>query len=431
MHKGIIISLTLALVILFCSCSASTDSVSKSNNYDTKNSNSIKIDKSDKADDVELSPYYDKADMTYCYDRLETDDDRALYNAIIENCGSVSDTLSEDGKFYAVEPIVIQNFTPDRRQIFNVVSAVFDDNPDIFWLDSNYSYTTNSEGVFTLSMRSCFDNATLKENKNQLNAVINSVLRNLKPDMSEFERELYIHDYIVKNCKYKKNKNTTNHYTAYGCLVEQKAVCEGYNEAFELLLSYSGVYSTPVSGYDKKDGIGHVWSAVQLDGDWYHADVTWDDDKEYNMYDYFNITTAQIKNTHTISPDYADITDEELIGENDLGINYNAELPRCTETKYNYYKYTGSNLNDIDDNTLAEDLAKAAENKEHYFNIYVNPETMNFRTTYDQLFSDELYTFRYYIEEANDILGSDVLQIYNMVSEKEILNTINVELYYN
>ena len=438
MHKRIITPLILAVTLFLSSCSIpfslNLGETIETRDRNTNSSNSIKIDKTVRADSIKLSPYYEKREMTYWYDRLRANEERNLYNAIVNGCDEITDERASDSEYdsYIIAPIKLSNIHLEKRQIFNVISSVFEDNPNLFWLDLRYSYIFDTEGNLTVTLRSYFDNKTKNKCKKQLNAVINTVLEGLDPNMSEFDRELYIHDYIIKNCKYKKSKKSNNHYNAYGCLVEQKAVCEGYNKAFGLLLSYAGVYSTSVSGTDKTDGnVNHVWSAVQLDGDWYHTDVTWDDTKEYSMYDYLNLTTKQTRKTHAIAPDYSDIPTEQLLDEKGNSINYNAELPKCTKTKYNYYKYTGSHLDDMNDNTLAEDLAKAAENREPYFNIYVNPKTMNFRTTYDQLFSDELYTFQYVIKKANKILGSEVLRYNTVVLKKKSLNTINVELYYN
>ncbi len=425
-------------MLFFSSCSIpfsfDLKSTEETRGYNANSSNSVKIDKTVVADEIELSPYYEKKEMTYWYDRLSTNDERRLYNAIVENCDKITEERNVDTEKvrYTIKPIRLQNVKFEDKQVANVFSSVSEDNPNLFWLDSYYSYTSDNENNFEITIRSYYNKKNQVKYKKQLNAVINSILKGLEPNMSEFERELYIHDYIVKNCKYKKNKNNRNHYNMYGCLVEQTAVCEGYNDAFGFLLSCAGINSTSISGSESTDGgDNHVWSAVKLDGDWYHADVTWDDTKNYSMYDYFNLTTKQIKKTHTIAPDYSDISSDDFFDQYGNYVNYNCKIPKCTKTKYNYYKYKGSNLSDMNNNTLSEDLAKAAKNREPYFNIYVNPKTMNFRTTYDQLFSDELYTFQYYIKKANQILGAEVLRYNTVVLKKKSLNTINVELYYN
>jgi transglutaminase/protease-like cytokinesis protein 3 len=57
-----------------------------------------------------------------------------------------------------------------------------------------------------------------------------------------------------------------------------------------------------VEGYVRK-GEEHAWNMIQLDGDWYCVDVTWDDpaglsglDPHYNHL-YFNVTSDFLRET--------------------------------------------------------------------------------------------------------------------------------------
>ena len=52
----------------------------------------------------------------------------------------------------------------------------------------------------------------------------------------DYEKALYIHDYIVNKCRYlEESDNTEYESTAYGCLVEGVANCEGYAKAFNIM----------------------------------------------------------------------------------------------------------------------------------------------------------------------------------------------------
>ena len=66
--------------------------------------------------------------------------------------------------------------------------------------------------------------------------------------------------------------------SAYGALVEKKAVCQGYAEAFQLLMSLAGIDYKTVSGSTRRQGDeNHSWNLVKLPGeDYCHVDVTWD-----------------------------------------------------------------------------------------------------------------------------------------------------------
>ena len=284
---------------------------------------------------------------------------------------------------------------------------------------------------FTLNLSSSYTYDEYEKRRGQLNSVINSVLKGLKPDMSEFERELYIHDYLVKNCVYKeKAEDNDSRYTIYGCLVEQSAVCEGYKNAFQQLLAYCGIKSYGVSGsLDDSDNVDHVWNAVEIDGDYYYTDVTWDDAEDIVMYDYFNLTTKELKHSHSIAEKFDELPDSTDFNS-DVIQSYNLVIPECNSEKYNYYRYCGTNLKSMNDNSLVDDLAEAAERGDEYFYITVDKK-LNFTTTYDQLFSDEVFMFAGYIDDANSKLGYDALQTSVSVLKRDWLRTVIVVLKYN
>ncbi|MGN0435892.1 MAG: transglutaminase domain-containing protein [Wujia sp.] len=119
--------------------------------------------------------------------------------------------------------------------------------------------------------------------------------------MNDYEKEIAIHDYIVMNCEYGYiDYSKENAYTAYGCLVQKKAVCNGYAEAMALLLSCAGVENDMING--TADGELHSWNQVKLDDKWYHVDATWDDPlpdkKGYVRHQYFNVSDEIMDNDH-------------------------------------------------------------------------------------------------------------------------------------
>ena len=101
-----------------------------------------------------------------------------------------------------------------------------------------------------------------------------------------------------------------------------RAVCDGYSYAYEYLLQKAGIRSTVVAGRagdDEETAGPHSWNLVELNGQWYEVDATWNDisaeealDKETDYSEIaeeamnnawytnrlthylFNVTTAQI-----------------------------------------------------------------------------------------------------------------------------------------
>lgn len=144
------------------------------------------------------------------------------------------------------------------------------------------------------------------------------------------------------------------------------------------------------------------------------------------MYDYFNITTQQLKDDHTIDPTYDKCKSEKDADEN----SYNLLSAKCKSKKYNYYVYKGCNLKDLENNTITDELIKVVNNGGKIFNLYINPKHLDFDTVFNRLFSEESYGFVEYIYDANAQLEYTQLSTSVYIAEKKKLNTVTVELKY-
>ena len=135
----------------------------------------------------------------------------------------------------------------------------------------------------------------------------------VKDSMTDYDKELKIHDYIVSNCEYGYVDTAKKYaYRAYGVLVNQKAVCNGYAEAMALLLTCAGVENRIINGY--ADDEPHAWNLVSIDGKWYQVDATWDDplpDRgDFAGHMYFNVTDEIMDERHDWEKkDYVECTD--------------------------------------------------------------------------------------------------------------------------
>lgn len=128
--------------------------------------------------------------------------------------------------------------------------------------------------------------------------VLDSITRS---GMSDYDKELAIHDYLVANCEYGyEDYAKEDSFTAYGALIHNKAVCNGYAEAMALLLSCCDVENAIMTG--SAGGDLHAWNRVKIDGQWYQLDATWDDpvpDRgDYVGHMYFNVTDDIMDDTH-------------------------------------------------------------------------------------------------------------------------------------
>ena len=140
--------------------------------------------------------------------------------------------------------------------------------------------------------------------------------------MSDYEKELAIHDYICLYNSYNETAlNALGVYSSddsspYGGLVLHKSVCKGYATSFKLLCNMCGIECELIAEYEG-NAIEHAYDRVSLEDSWYYVDVTWDDDEYYgNTYDtinhkYFNMTRAQFCVNHKLDNTCPDSTSEK------------------------------------------------------------------------------------------------------------------------
>ena len=125
----------------------------------------------------------------------------------------------------------------------------------------------------------------VQDMKNETLSKAKALVRDLNlPNLTVFERIQAVNDYLTANCVYPDTEPySCESHSPYGALIEQSAVCEGYARAAQLIFELCDVPSYYVVG-ETPNG-GHAWNLVQVDGNWYQLDVTWNDTTSNpNMY---------------------------------------------------------------------------------------------------------------------------------------------------
>ena len=265
----------------------------------------------------------------YFADRLTEDEAtvcRQLYKGITER---------ED-------KINIKKDVIDSDDICQLIVMCVTASPDIDYIDSNYSVQVDANGyasaVYMTYTRSDED---VKMRRMLTQQVIDDICAQVTPSWTDFQKYKLVHDAVVNGCVYYEADSDC--YTAYGCLVSGNAVCEGYSKALMLLCDRVDIPCLPVIGQGmNEDGSaqGHIWNKVMLNGQWYAADITWDDPvfesaENYLRYDYFSVT------------------DEEMYRNHSEDENKYINEPPCTSTELDYYRYYGYYAETADDAEVA------------------------------------------------------------------------------
>lgn len=405
----------------------------------TNNKSKKFSDKNTKYNDINTinaTTPYTETTLDYGYSVLSNDTEKNLYNEFEYIVTSVSDTPEEDG-LYAMDTIEISDSNLSEGSIRKVIEAFNCDHPEIFWISNTFGYYTDSS-VTMVHLYSEFSCKQINSMQTELNIAVNGFLEDIPEGLDEYTLEKTIHDKLLKSCSYANNvsssKDNPNAFTMYGALVEDSAVCEGYTKTMQYLLKMVGIKTITVNGYSKNEL--HQWCLVNINGDWYHLDATWND-KNYNIesdnnnpvnYLYFNVNDDYIQADHKLAKDCTKMTEDELCGnDEDKTQIFNLPLPKCSSEVNSFYNTIGATLTGITDyesyNNIVMKLLSVAEAKDENFYIKVD-DKLDYQKTVDSLFNNQPYEFFEYTADVNNSLDgykiSDSLSMLTLEKQRII-----------
>ena len=213
----------------------------------------------------------------------------------------------------------------DAKRTNALFQYVLKDFPDIFWCDGSATTTAYEKGeAYTVLEPKYLCEGEEKERKQtEIENVAAECLAGVSQDASDYEKILYVYEYIVNTVDY--DAQAEDNQNIYSVFVHKRSVCAGYSKATQYLLERMGVFCTYVTG-TAGNGASHAWNLVQCEGDYYYVDTTWGDplfqEKEDNIsYDYMCCDDTQLFRTHTPDDD--------------------TELPACTQMEWYYYVVNG------------------------------------------------------------------------------------------
>lgn len=229
--------------------------------------------------------------------------------------GILSDALQRVYKqVYANAVSLNATFVPVENlsalQMKNVMEAVYNDHPELFWLDTAFSCKYYRNGICKeVTLKFNWTAGKLEDCKREFTDAANDIIYGAINYTEDFEKERYVHDALLGRLDY--NLAADIGQSAYSALVGKETVCAGYSRAYQYILQQLGIPCYYCTGYA---GENHAWNIVRLGNSFYNVDVTWDD-VEPNSYDYFNQTDAVFAKDHARS-------------------GLSVYLPACKGTKY-------------------------------------------------------------------------------------------------
>ncbi len=191
----------------------------------------------------------------------------------------------------------------DYKECYNDINSV-SNNEKTLNLLNNFVHPYNSYKSIKFSFNNEIIKITInytytKEEIDIINNKVDEIIKNnIDDNMTIKDKIKTIHDYIINNTDYDTLKidnikdETYKSNTAYGVLIEGYGICSGYSDAMKIFLDKFNIVNYKINNEE------HIWNLVQLNGKWYHLDLTWDDpisDKNVTRDSYFLIDNNTLK----------------------------------------------------------------------------------------------------------------------------------------
>ena len=196
--------------------------------------------------------------------------EKEAYNAIYNSIKNMESNAISLKKY---------NFTLD--QAADLISQVVNDHPEFYYMRASFRYNLTNNRVNLVQWEYTVSKTTKKSMDTKFNAAVKQALSYTKSGMTNLEKAMVLHDYLIEKVTYTFSSNPDSRvYNAYGALVDGKAVCQGYTLAYNYLMSKLKISNKFVPS----NKMNHAWNLVYINKAWYHVDVTWDDPDIYGQY---------------------------------------------------------------------------------------------------------------------------------------------------
>ena len=218
------------------------------------------------------------------------------------------------------EKVNIKDLNLDKDLVLSILAdlnARVEGGEAISKLSCYYSRDTGLAVAIGLEYCTAQDVAAMQVKLDQLVDQANTLCQ------TDLEKVFYVHEWLVQNIAYDRehlSDDVQGDHNLRGALLEGTAVCDGYAKTYALTLRKLGITGVLVTSKD----IGHAWNMVELDGNWYQVDCTWDDPVDgsdqlgYCMHKHLLCTTEEMNTNHNDDGDDSVAFDLENLGTQNI-----------------------------------------------------------------------------------------------------------------
>lgn len=151
------------------------------------------------------------------------------------------------------------------------LTLVLKNNPELFFVGPGITYNLNSNGfVSKIYPKYSYTKDAYKSALEFCENEIQKIIFLLDDKMNHYDIALFVHDYLCAHFEYDTSGVGDN---MHDFLRNGKGNCQGYTFTYTYILRKCGLNVS----FAASDKLMHIWNIIELDGEWFHVDVTWDD----------------------------------------------------------------------------------------------------------------------------------------------------------
>lgn len=220
---------------------------------------------------IDKNKYYNDNNYSYVEntDDFIIKDKEQLFKAFytIVNSGTSSFTFYCDSSYNnCINDVVELNKNTDELSYINNFIHPFNQFNSI-------NITYNKYGEVTLNINKTYSKEEIEYINKEVDKIIES---NIKDNMSNKEKITTIHNYIIEQSNYAtdeiRTKNPSGEYNKASYILKNKyGTCGAYADLMSVFLYKFKINNIKVSSKT------HIWNLVNINEEWYHLDLTWDD----------------------------------------------------------------------------------------------------------------------------------------------------------
>ncbi len=163
----------------------------------------------------------------------------------------------------------------DDLQYF--LSFLVEQYPEYYYFTSVTDVMVDGEeNVKTMNLGYDITKKQMLSERSFMEAETDKVINKIGKDWSELEKALYVHDWLDVSFMYDydlfEEPGSENH-DIVGFLRDKRGVCQSYAYTFIYVMRRLNMNAY----YVISETDNHGWNVVQIDGNWYHVDATYDD----------------------------------------------------------------------------------------------------------------------------------------------------------